>query len=129
MKKHRKVIIGSVILAIAIAALGYTAFMGNTTYYYDIGDYLGRSTETHNQNTRISGLVSPGSYKDGFTLYFTLEDLTGSGESIAVSYSGSVPDTFKEGQQVVVEGKMADDGQTFVASQLIIKCSSKYEPA
>jgi hypothetical protein len=48
--------------------------------------------------------------------------------SIPVVYAGTVPDIFREGIQVVVEGKMGSDG-TFEAETLLAKCPSKYQEA
>ena len=51
-----------------------------------------------------------------------------SAKSIPVVYAGTVPDIFREGIQVVVEGKMGSDG-TFEAETLLAKCPSKYQEA
>ncbi len=48
--------------------------------------------------------------------------------AIPVEYHGVVPDTFVDGADVVVEGGLRQDG-TFVASNLLAKCPSKYEAA
>jgi cytochrome c-type biogenesis protein CcmE len=128
MKKYKKLIIGGIIILIALLVLGYAAFMGGNTYYYEVGEFLDKGNAVVNQTSRVSGLVAEGTYKDGFTLHFELDDMAKRDASLSVVYDGSVPDTFKVGQQVVVEGKMMLDG-TFEASQIIIKCSSKYEPA
>ncbi len=42
------------------------------------------------------------------------------------SYKGFVPDTFKEGSDVVVTGSFDDKG-SFVATEILAKCASKYE--
>ena len=55
-------------------------------------------------------------------------DTSGSGASLPVFYSGAVPDTFKVGNQVVVEGEYTAAG-IFEADAIIVKCGSKYEPA
>jgi cytochrome c-type biogenesis protein CcmE len=115
-------------VVLALAVLGYAAFMGGNTYYYDVGQFLDEGAAVLGKNVRVSGLVAEGSYKQGFDLYFTLEDMTGRNDTLKVVYNGSVPDTFKEGQQIVAEGKLIAGEDTFVASQLVIKCSSKYEP-
>ena len=128
MKKYRKFIIGGTVVVLALAVLGYAAFMGGNTYYYDVGQFLDEGADVLGKNVRVSGLVAEGSYKEGFALYFTLEDMTGRNDTLKVVYNGSVPDTFKEGQQIVAEGKLIAGTDTFVASQLVIKCSSKYEP-
>ena len=129
MKKYRKFIIGGLVVVLALAVLGYAAFMGGNTYYYDVGQLLDEEPAVLGKSVRVSGLVAEGSYKEGFDLYFTLEDMTGRNDTLKVVYNGSVPDTFKEGQQIVAEGKLIAGEDTFVASQLVIKCSSKYEPA
>jgi len=128
MKKYKKFIIGGIVVVLALAVLGYAAFMGGNTYYYDVGQFLDQGADVLDKSVRVSGLVAEGSYKEGFDLHFTLEDMTGRNDTLKVVYNGSVPDTFKEGQQIVAEGKLIAGEDTFVASQLVIKCSSKYEP-
>ena len=59
-------------------------------------------------------------------LRFHLRDRNGTA-SVPVAYRGSVPDLFKSGREVVVEGKLS--GGTFVADSLVTKCPSKYVPA
>ncbi len=59
-------------------------------------------------------------------LRFQLRDRDGMA-SVPVAYRGSVPDLFKTGREVVVEGKLR--GGTFVADSLVTKCPSKYAPA
>ena len=50
------------------------------------------------------------------------------GATIPVSYAGTVPDIFREGIQVVVEGRI-DEAGTFQAETLLAKCPSKYQEA
>jgi cytochrome c-type biogenesis protein CcmE len=54
--------------------------------------------------------------------------LTEQGKDLAVSYVGRdpLPDTFKDGAQALVEGKLRPDNR-FVAEQVQAKCASKYE--
>ena len=60
------------------------------------------------------------------SLMFKLEDKDNSSQIIPVSFSGIVPDTFKHGAEVIVEGKMREDG-SFAAKTLMTKCPSKYQ--
>ena len=46
-------------------------------------------------------------------------------DTLAVTYSGAVPDTFKPGQQIVVEGKYNSATSIFQGSSIIVKCASK----
>jgi len=57
------------------------------------------------------------------TAIFTVTGKTG---RIPVAYHGVIPDMFKAGVEVVVEGKMDDTG-VFQANVLMTKCASKYE--
>lgn len=127
MKKHKKLVVGGVIVAVAIAVLGYASFMSAGTYYYEVGEFLDKTQAVSGQTTRVSGEVSPDVNNEGLTLRFTLLDMTGRPASLPVLFKGQVPDTFEIGRQVVVEGKLGLDG-IFQATSIISKCSSKYEP-
>jgi cytochrome c-type biogenesis protein CcmE len=54
--------------------------------------------------------------------------ITDGARALPVAYSGVVPDIFKDGRQVVVEGALGRDG-TFEATTLLAKCPTKYTPA
>ena len=57
---------------------------------------------------------------------FRLEDKDNASQTIEVNYSGAVPDTFKAGAEVIVEGGMGPEGR-FKAKTLMTKCPSKYQ--
>ncbi len=50
------------------------------------------------------------------------------GETIPVVYRGSVPDAFKEGREIVLDGRSADGVFQAKADSLVTKCPSKYSP-
>src|SRR5690606_1007293 len=54
--------------------------------------------------------------------------MTDGGQTYNVSYTGIAPDTFTDGVDVVVEGRLHADG-TFHATTLLAKCASRYENA
>jgi cytochrome c-type biogenesis protein CcmE len=60
-------------------------------------------------------------------MHFTISDNTDKEVSLPVVYHGTVPDTFKVGRQVVLEGHYKDD--VFTAKSILTKCASRYEPA
>ena len=64
-------------------------------------------------------------------LHFTLKDAKGShtGARVPVSYSGTVPDLFRTGREVVVEGKLRNGTFVVKPGTLSTKCPSKYAPA
>jgi cytochrome c-type biogenesis protein CcmE len=76
------------------------------------------------QRLRIGGLVEAGSVKkDGGTVAFRVTDMT---QAVAVSYRGLLPDLFREGQGVVVEGRWQNGA--FVADEVLAKHDEKYMP-
>ena len=85
----------------------------------------------HTGDVQLAGLVvGPvrGNTYDG-GLRFRLKDISGdSTASVAVIYTGSVPDLFKPGRHIVVDGELRKG--TFVAEpgSMITKCPSKYAP-
>ena len=77
------------------------------------------------RNFRLGGLVEKGSLQhEGEAIRFRITDLT---NSLTIRYQGIIPDLFREGQGVVVEGHMEGDG-TFAAHRLLAKHDEKYEP-
>jgi cytochrome c-type biogenesis protein CcmE len=128
--KKRKFLIGGFIVLIAIAYLTFMGFSSSATYYYEVGELLAQGSSVYGENVRVNGQVAPGSVEQeaaGRKLRFTIMDIEGKGD-LPVFYQGVVPDSFKVGAEVVVEGKLNPDG-TFQAGTLMPKCPSKYLPA
>jgi cytochrome c-type biogenesis protein CcmE len=84
----------------------------------------------HHGRVSLVGKVTGKPTGDGHAqaLRFRLRDRDGT-VAVPVVYRGSVPDLFKTGREVVVEGRLV--GGTFVATPgtLVTKCPSKYAPA
>jgi cytochrome c-type biogenesis protein CcmE len=127
MRRWRFVIAFTVIAA----AMGYLVLNGfdrSMVYYLTVNELLVRGASA-GENVRVAGVVVAGSIeKDprALSLRFLVEDKTGGGRTIPVSYAGLVPDTFQEKSDVVVEGTLGSDG-VFHAQTLMAKCPSKYE--
>lgn len=77
------------------------------------------------QQIRLGGLVEAGSVeKSGETVAFAVTDL---GNTVRVTYRGLLPDLFREGQGVVVQGAFDGNGR-FVASEVLAKHDETYMP-
>lgn len=116
-------------MLLAVGYLGYTSFAGAATYYYRVSEVLAKGNEVYGDNIRVEGQVVTGSVQKesaGRLLKFSISDDEGK-KNIAVVYNGVIPDTFTEGNPVVVEGVLSADG-VFQATTLMPKCPSKYEP-
>lgn len=96
-------------------------------YYVTLAEYRA-DPPADDRPLRLAGNVLPGSIErssTGVEVSFVMFEGT---ESMPVSYSGTVPDTFVDGAQVVVSGRVAEGG-AFEAHELLAKCPSKYEEA
>ncbi len=129
MLRKKKFVIGGIIVVLAIGYLGFIGFQSAATYYYEVGELLAQGGSIYDENVRVNGQVAPGSVEQeaqGTILRFTIIDVEGE-ESLPVFYQGVVPDTFKVGNEVVVEGQLNSDG-IFQADTLMPKCPSRYVP-
>ena len=126
--RHRRFVwIGAGLLALgAAAALVLNAFRSNLVFFYTPTQVFANEAPRE-RSFRIGGLVEPGSIVRspvGVDVRFRVTD---NARTITVSYSGILPDLFKEGKGVVAQGTLAADG-TFVASQVLAKHDENYMP-
>jgi cytochrome c-type biogenesis protein CcmE len=78
---------------------------------------------------QLTGKVKSGSVRrDGETLYFSVQDRAGE-TAVPLSYTGEVPDPFREGREVIVTVKKQGNGYVGQRDSLITKCPSKYKAA
>ena len=130
MLKRKKFLVGGIIVVLSIVFLGYMGFTGAATYYYEVSELLEQGNLVYDENVRVNGQIVSGSLEQesvGSMLTFTLLDVDGP-ESLSVVYHGVVPDTFKAGHEVIVEGYLNSD-DIFQGHTMMPKCASKYVPA
>lgn len=116
-------------LALGVAALvGLTGFIafGNLNksleYFVTPTEYQQQEAQLQGRPVRIGGLVKAVNYDpQSLNLRFNVTD---GGATFPVQYHGAVSDLFKENQGVVVRGEF--QGETFHASELIVKHSEEY---
>jgi len=127
-KRKQRLIFVMVLLVGFGAATGLAlfAFQNNLLYFYSPSQIASGEVET-GQMFRLGGLVVEGSVEresDGITTQFDLTDTAG---SITVSYTGLLPDLFREGQGIVAQGKINPQG-VFVAQEVLAKHDENYMP-
>ena len=124
MKK--KYLIGGIILILVTGYLLYLSFGSAVSYYLTVSEFYDESTELYDTRVRVAGRITDGPVDwnpENLELKF---DITEGGQTLPVIYQGAKPSGFQAGASILVEGKYNPDG-TFRASQLIMKCPSKYE--
>jgi cytochrome c-type biogenesis protein CcmE len=120
-RKIRLVVALSAAVLLA-AGLVYTSFSASSEAKQPSQLLQSDSGDTY----ELTGKVVPGSIqRSGDELDFRISDRDGS-HPIPVTYTGEVPDPFRDGREVIVTGKLEDG--TFVAEKdsLITKCPSKF---
>jgi cytochrome c-type biogenesis protein CcmE len=132
---HRALVFagGAVLLVLALAYLVYGGIQQGATYWVTVGELQQRMQEAAAggnlpPRVRLGGTVAVGSVQWDASHRHLRFLITDGARSLPVAYSGIVPDIFKDGRQVVVEGLLGRDG-TFEATTLLAKCPTKYTPA
>lgn len=121
-RKVRLIVALSVAVLLAVG-LVYTSFSSSTEAKQP-SQLLNANPD---QSYELTGKVVPGSIKhEGRRLRFSVSDRNDAGKSLAVVYSGTVPDPFRDGREVVVTGRLQNG--TFVGERdsLVTKCPSKF---
>ncbi len=98
---------------------------GGFAYYLTVSEFLA-APDRAADGFRVNGKVADGTITrlaSGQDVRFTITD---GATTMPVIYHGVIPDTFVDGAEVVVEGRLQNDG-TFSAHTLLAKCPSKYE--
>ena len=125
-KINYKPIVISAVILLVIGYLIYTGLRDTMVFYLTVSEVLAKTPEELTETQKVGGTVTAGSVQwepKTLKLSFKLEDKQA---NLFVNYSGVVPDSFKPGAEVIVEGTYRGDG-TFWATTIMPKCASKYE--
>ena len=126
-RTRRALWIVSGLAALGVAsALVLNAFQSNLVFFFTPSQVVSNEAP-QGRSFRIGGLVEAGSVvrdKDALTVHFRVTDTA---KTIPVTYSGILPDLFREGKGVVAQGKLGPDG-TFHANEVLAKHDENYMP-
>lgn len=114
------------IVSVLLVWLTLSGFNENMQYYASVSEVKAMGKEVLNKGLRVKGYVVPGSivrHPNSLEMTFVIEE---DGERMEVHYARELPDTFKDGSEVLVEGTYAPAGY-FEAETIMAKCPSKYE--
>ena len=120
-------IIGGLVILAAVIYLVYANTQANAVYYMTVSE-LRSCTICLTQSVRVAGVVQQGSIVRDDQKQLVSFNITQGGQQLAVTYSGVVPDIFRPGIEVVVEGHYTGHGP-FHAQNLLAKCPSKFQAA
>ena len=119
-------------VALVIGGVSYLfAGSGDFEYYKHVDEVLAKKDDWRGKRLQLHGFVVPGTIAKRFDrerqvleYKFRTENC---GAVMEARFAGVVPDTFKDGAEVVLKGTL--EGDTFKTSEVMAKCPSKYAQA
>ena len=120
-------ILGGLAILAAVIYLVYANTQANAAYYMTVSE-LRHCTTCSAQSVRVAGIVQQGSIVRNDAKQLISFVIAQGGHALPVTYSGVVPDIFRPGIEVVVEGHYTGQGP-FQAQTLLAKCPSKFQAA
>jgi cytochrome c-type biogenesis protein CcmE len=126
-RRRRLILVLGIVAGVSIAgALALNAFKRNVTFFFD-PTQVANGEVKDGQAFRLGGMVTQGSLTrapGSLEVRFVVTDFS---HNVPVSYSGVLPDLFREGAGVVAHGHLNSSG-TFVADEVLAKHDEKYMP-
>ena len=115
------------VLVAALGGLMYTTLSEGTEYYKHVDEVMANPAEWQGKRMSLHGYVVDKSImgKPGTLEY--LFQIQSNGKVISARYTGVVPDTFKDGSEVVLKGQLGPHGFDVSPNGVMAKCPSKYE--
>jgi cytochrome c-type biogenesis protein CcmE len=131
-KKTVRVILSVAVIGLALGGLFYTTLSSDTEYYKHVDEVMAgpQAPETwYGKKLQLHGFVVEKTImvkQDTLDYRFQIQN---NGKVVDAVYRGVVPDTFKDGSEVVLKGQLASDGFHVDPAGVMAKCPSKYDPA
>jgi cytochrome c-type biogenesis protein CcmE len=126
-RRKRLFVVLGILAGVAVAAtFAVQAFRDNMMLFFDPSQVVAGEAP-QGRTFRIGGMVTEGSVKrepGSLEVRFVVTDFQ---HSVPVSYTGVLPDLFREGQGIVAHGKLDSSGM-FVADEVLAKHDEKYMP-
>ena len=126
-RRRRLWIVLGILAGVSVAgALALSAFRQNVTFYFTPSEVAAGHVHA-DQRFRLGGMVSKGSVQrtpGSLDLRFNVTDFE---HDVPVTYTGVLPDLFREGQGVIAHGRLNTQG-VFVADEVLAKHDEKYMP-
>jgi cytochrome c-type biogenesis protein CcmE len=125
--KTAKIGISSLVLAAAIGGLLWSSLSEGTENYKHVDEVMTQPDQWYGKKLRLHGYVVKDSIlkrRDSLDYRFQVQN---NGKVVNASYTGVVPDTFKNDAEVVVSGHLAAEGFAVEPNGVMAKCPSKYQ--
>ena len=114
------------VIVLALAGLFYTTLSEGTEYYKHVDEVMSDPGAWKDKRLQLHGFVTDVRQRPN-SLDYRFQ-VGNKGAVVTASYTGIVPDTFKEGSEVVLKGRLNHDGFDVEPNGVMAKCPSKYDP-
>jgi len=124
--KHIKIAVTAAVLALDLGGLFYSTLAEGTEYYVHVDEVMTDPAAWQGKRLQLHGFVVD---KSIFVKPQTLEyvfQIQNKGSVVHANYTGIVPDTFKDGSEVVLKGHLSPNGFAVEPNGVMAKCPSKY---
>ncbi len=125
--KPVKILATVAVVTVALTGLMYATLRDETQYYKHVDEVMAGPEAWHGKRLQLHGYVA-GIERKRNTLEYRF-NVESNGHVVQAHYTGIVPDTFKEGSEVVLKGTLGPDGFDVERNGVMAKCPSKYEPS
>jgi len=126
--KALKVALTTVVLVLAFGGLLWSTLREGTQYYKHVDEVMSQPDAWYGKRLQLHGYVVPASIlRRPDTLDYRFQ-VHSKGQIVAATYTGIVPDTFKDEAEVVLKGTLTREGFHVEPNGVMAKCPSKYEP-
>lgn len=126
-KKTIRILATVAILGGAFITVLATSLRENAQYYKHVDEVMPEAANWYGKPLQLHGFVETGSIlKRPNSLDYRFKVQNG-GSVVLASYTGVVPDTFKDGAEVVIKGRLSASGFQVEENGVTAKCPSKYE--
>ena len=119
-----------VVLAAATGLMFALTLSQDAQYFKHVDEVMTSPQDWYGKRLQLHGFVVERSIfisREGLDYTFKVEH---NGQAVSASYRGTVPDTFKDGSEVVLTGRLTPEGfDVDSGNGIMAKCPSKYEPA
>ena len=133
--RYIKITLTAAVLVLAFAGMLWSTLRAGTEYYKNVDEVIPQAQQWHGKQLQLHGYVVPGSIyrkKDSLDWKFRVQNnparaAGASGSVVDATYTGIVPDTFKDEAEVVLKGRLTPAGFQTDPNGVMAKCPSKYE--
>jgi cytochrome c-type biogenesis protein CcmE len=126
-KKTSRAVLSAFAIGTTLAILLFMTMRGDAAYYMHVDEVMPAAADWYGKSLQLHGFVVDGSIeRRPNTLDYRFKVKNGDAV-VTATYTGIVPDTFKDGAEVVLKGRLDQTGFQVERDGVMAKCPSKYE--